>query len=148
MVLGQPDVAATTELYFTFPTENPAMSHSKRILVIDDEPALIRGISVRLRSTGYEVLGAPTAEVGLAAVQRQTPDAVLLDAQLPDMSGLELLALLQGDENTANIPVVMMSGSDRDARRAAQLGARRFLVKPFERQELTDCLQACWSGTP
>jgi DNA-binding NtrC family response regulator len=98
------------------------------ILIIDDEVALLRSLRSMLEMEGYGVLTAATAEEGLS--QLGECDLVLLDLNLPDRNGIEVLAEMRQKSDT---PVIMMSGQGTiaDAVRATQLGAHDFLEKPF-----------------
>jgi DNA-binding response OmpR family regulator len=103
-----------------------------RILVIDDDRAVVRLLVVRLEEEGYMVLSAATSDEGLKLVTVFTPDLVLLDMGLPDMSGLELLKRIRAI-NPA-IAVIMVTGNTdpRRAREALELGACAYVDKPFD----------------
>jgi two-component system nitrogen regulation response regulator NtrX len=103
-----------------------------RILVIDDEAAIRDSLRMTLEYEGYEVLGAATGQEGLALVEREAPDLVLLDVKMPGMDGLDVLTRLHaGDEG---LPVIMISahGTPSTAVEAIKKGALDFLEKPFE----------------
>jgi DNA-binding response OmpR family regulator len=103
-----------------------------RILVIDDDRAVVRLLVVRLEEEGYTVLSAVTSDEGLKLVTLFTPDLVLLDMGLPDKSGLELLKRIRAI-NPA-IAVIMVTGNTdpQRAREALELGARAYVDKPFD----------------
>ncbi len=113
------------------------------ILVIDDETNIRRTLALVLEGEGFEVVGAPSAEDGLALLARRRFDAVMLDVCLPGMDGLAALEAILADD--ADLPVVMISGhaSIRDAVRATRLGAFDFLEKPLSRERVLVSLRNC-----
>jgi two-component system KDP operon response regulator KdpE len=106
-----------------------------RILIIDDEPQLLRALDITLRARRYEVETAATGAEGLTLASRRTPDAVILDLGLPDMDGVEVLQALRG---WTQIPIVVLSGrSDSlDKVEALDFGADDYVTKPFSMEEL------------
>jgi two-component system KDP operon response regulator KdpE len=106
-----------------------------RILVIDDEPQIHRFLRPALRAAGYEVIQALTAADGLLIVKRQMPCAVLLDLELPDMDGHDVLARLR---MASDLPILIISARDREADKVGALdgGADDYLEKPFSISEL------------
>jgi DNA-binding NtrC family response regulator len=111
------------------------------ILVVDDDPHFLRGLSRLLKSEGYQVIAAETGEDCLNLVEREKPDLVFLDVMLPDINGLSLLPRLQ--ENKPDLSVVMMTAKkDMDiVIQALRLGATDFLKKDFELLELDAVLE-------
>jgi two-component system nitrogen regulation response regulator NtrX len=103
-----------------------------RILVIDDESAIRDSLKMTLEYEGYEFLAAATGQEGLALVEREGPDLVLLDIKMPGMDGMEVLTRLKAMNDT--LPVVMISGhgTTSTAVEAIKRGAVDFLDKPFE----------------
>jgi len=111
------------------------------ILLVDDEVALLRTLSMNLRARGYEVLTAENGEDALASVRRASPDVVILDLGLPDLSGVEVLRQLRG---WSAVPVIVLSarhGSD-DKVEALDVGADDYVTKPFGIDELLARLRA------
>lgn len=110
-----------------------------RILIVDDEPDLLRLFSSVLAEAGYKVLQAKTATECLQMVKDQLPDLVLLDVILPDLDGMEVCKLIKADEATARILVIQISGmliSDDNAAEALEAGADGYLTKPVEPRAL------------
>ena len=103
-----------------------------RILVIDDESAIRDSLKMTLEYEGYEFLGAATGQEGIALVEREGPDLVLLDIKMPGMDGMEVLTRLKTTNDA--LPVVMISGhgTTSTAVEAIKRGAVDFLDKPFE----------------
>jgi two-component system nitrogen regulation response regulator NtrX len=103
-----------------------------RILVIDDDAAIRDSLRMTLEYSGYEFIGAATGQEGLALVERDSPDVVLLDIKMPGMDGMEVLTRLRSMSEST--PVVMISGhgTTSTAVEAIKKGAMDFLDKPFE----------------
>jgi two-component system KDP operon response regulator KdpE len=106
-----------------------------RILVVDDEPQILRALAANLRARDYEVDLAGTAEAALTLAQRHRPDGVILDLGLPGMDGLEVIRGLRG---WTDVPIVVLSVRDREADKIAalDLGADDYVTKPFGMGEL------------
>ncbi len=109
------------------------------ILVVDDEPDIVRVIMHILESRGHEVTSAPDGPAALESVAQKHPDVIILDLNLPRMDGFEVCRRLKEDGSTKSIPVVMMTAayvSVDDARKGSSVGADEFIVKPFVRDVL------------
>jgi two-component system, OmpR family, KDP operon response regulator KdpE len=106
-----------------------------RILVVDDEPAILRAVQTNLARHDFRVEVASTAREGLAAYDRLHPDVILLDLGLPDMDGLDVIRSIRGRSST---PIVVLSarGAERDKVAALDVGADDYLTKPFGVNEL------------
>jgi len=117
------------------------MSDGPRVLVVDDEPQIVRGLRVVLRNAGFEVDSAGTKEEALDALSHRPPDAVLLDLVLPDGSGVDVCREVRG---WSHVPIVVVSalGDEREKVRALDAGADDYVTKPFGSQELTARLRA------
>ena len=114
------------------------MSH---VLVVDDEPAILRAMATNLRARGYSVDLAPTGEAALEAASRRPPNAVILDLGLPGISGLEVIRGLRG---WTAVPIIVLSarGAERDKVAALDAGADDYVTKPFGMDELFARLRA------
>jgi two-component system KDP operon response regulator KdpE len=106
-----------------------------RILVVDDEPAICRMLSVALGGHGYQVRDARTGEAGLVEAATWRPDLLILDLGLPDMEGHEVIRRLR---EWADLPVIILSVRDQDSEKITALdaGADDYLTKPFSMGEL------------
>lgn len=106
------------------------------ILVVEDEQSIRKFIVLNLKHRGYEVREAVSGEDGMATIEGATPDLMLLDINLPGMSGWELLETLSARSDIPNFPVIVCSAyaTDRDASRYPQISA--VVSKPVEVQEL------------
>ena len=112
-----------------------------RILVVEDEPDLLRNIAQALREEGYAVDTAANGEDGLFNAQSNDYDAIVLDVMMPKMDGWEVLTRLRKSKKT---PVLMLTARDqsRDRVRGLDTGADDYVVKPFDLQELFARLRA------
>ena len=121
-----------------------------KILVVDDEPDVLRMLQVVLGRRGHQVLTAPTGMEGLVTAQGERPDLVLLDIMMEGMDGWEVLKLLKLDPATHDIPVVMLSArvEPRDKIRGLQEGAVDYVTKPFSVRELVATIDAVLERAP
>ena len=111
-----------------------------RILVVDDEPHIIKLVTFTLERRGYEVISAPDGPTGIEAAREHEPDLILMDVMMPLMTGLEALEVLKADNGTDSIPVVMLSARSQEYEKEEGLrrGALRYVTKPFAPGDLTD----------
>jgi len=110
------------------------------VLVVEDDPSVFMLILKLLRHYGFTVIHASTGLEGLVMAQNLCPDIVVLDVELPGMSGLEICRQLKSDPKTRPLPVVFCSGQGFLAGEAFDLGAAAFLVKPLDVVHLPACL--------
>jgi two-component system, OmpR family, KDP operon response regulator KdpE len=116
-------------------------SDAGRILIVEDEPALLRALQITLRARGYEVTTSAAGQEALVEAARRPPDAVLLDLGLPDMDGTEVIRQLRG---WSVAPVIVLSGraGSGDKIGALDAGADDYVTKPFSMEELLARLRA------
>jgi two-component system, OmpR family, KDP operon response regulator KdpE len=114
---------------------------STRVLVVDDEPHILRALQTNLRGAGYEVETAETGEQALSRAATRPPDAVILDLVLPDISGTEVCRRLR-EWSTAPIVVLSAVGEEREKIAALDAGADDYVTKPFGVEELLARLRA------
>lgn len=112
-----------------------------RVLVVDDEPQIVRALRINLRARGYEVDAAPDGRTALDLAARRHPDVVLLDLGLPDMEGVEVIAGLRG---WLSVPIIVLSARHSSEEKVASLdaGADDYVTKPFGMDELLARLRA------
>jgi two-component system, OmpR family, KDP operon response regulator KdpE len=112
-----------------------------RVLVVDDEPQILRALSANLRGAGYDVATATTGEAALASAAMRPPDAVILDLVLPDKTGTEVTSELR---QWSKAPVILLSavGDESDKVAALDAGADDYVTKPFGIDELLARLRA------
>ena len=106
-----------------------------RVLIVDDEPQLLRALSIDLRARHFEVDTATTGSTALAAAARMQPDLVILDLGLPDLGGTEVIC---GPRGWTNVPIIVLSGRTGSADKIGALdrGADDYVTKPFSMEEL------------
>jgi two-component system, OmpR family, KDP operon response regulator KdpE len=111
------------------------VAERERILVVDDEAAILRAVGAGLSTRGYEVLRAATGQQALELAIDETPDVVVLDLGLPDMDGLEVCRRLRA---WTSVPIVVLSADDAERRKVLALdeGADDYVTKPFSMSEL------------
>jgi DNA-binding response OmpR family regulator len=106
------------------------------ILIIEDDPALLRGLSDNFRSQGYDVRTASDGNAGLAAALGEPPDLLLLDIMLPKLNGYEICRQVR--EQKLSLPIIMLTakGQEEEIVRGLELGADDYVTKPFSIREL------------
>ncbi len=109
-----------------------------RLLVVDDEQAIVDFIKLGMRYEGFQVEQASDGYIAIDLAQRVQPDVIILDVMLPTMDGLEVCRRLRENEATANIPILMLTAKDevRDRVTGLEAGADDYLTKPFSFDEL------------
>ena len=112
------------------------MSKRQRLLIIDDDRKITQALSVRIGAVGYDVQVVHDGEAGLEAIDRQIPDAIVLDLRMPKLDGFGVLAALRRQERTRHIPVIVLSASAVDEGKSLNAGAFCFLSKPYDPQTL------------
>lgn len=107
-----------------------------RILVVEDDPAILRGLSDSLRRESYEVLTAADGESALRLIEQKNPDLVILDLMLPKLSGYEICRKMRSEGN--NVPILMLTARGEEGNRVLglDLGADDYVSKPFSLREL------------
>ena len=111
-----------------------------RIIVVDDEPHIVRAISLKFTRAGFEVHGAPDAEAGLELLQRAPASLLITDFTMPGMNGAELVRRVRADAKLADLPVIMLTARgfelEEDTNIEAELGLAAVVMKPFSPREL------------
>jgi DNA-binding response OmpR family regulator len=110
------------------------------VLVVDDDPVILRLLQVNFELEGIGVVLAVDGEEGLKLAQSDPPDLVISDIMMPKVNGLELLAALRSSPDTAAMPVILLSAKAQvaDVQRGLELGADDYITKPFDPLELID----------
>jgi DNA-binding NarL/FixJ family response regulator len=111
---------------------------SKRLLVVDDEPNLLRAVAACLKAEAYEVKTARSGREALLQLAEVVPDLVVSDIRMPGMDGYQLARQLRGSPRTALVPIVFLTAKDETADRVEgfRAGVDAYLTKPFEPEEL------------
>ncbi len=110
----------------------------KTILVIDDDRTISTLVCAVLEDRGHSVISALNGKDGLEKAINELPDAIILDKQMPEMSGDEVLEQLQDNSETKNIPVIMLTGESQitEVSQSLERGALDYIVKPFDNDNL------------
>jgi CheY-like chemotaxis protein len=118
------------------------------ILIVDDDPVIVRLLQVNFRLDGYEVETAARGDEALAKMRDRRPDAVLLDVMMPGLDGWEVCARMKEDPNLADVAVVFLSAraQDEDRERGEALGVLGYVTKPFDPAQLVVDLRRWLSG--
>jgi len=116
------------------------MGDRKRVLIVDDEPDILKTVIFRLKKAGYQVITARDGKTALELAREERPDLILLDVRLPVMDGCDVCQSLKSDDNFKKIPVIFLTASvaDKIADKTKASGANDYIIKPFEPEELLD----------
>lgn len=109
-----------------------------KIMVIDDEPDIVKLVKISLEMANFEVIEATSGKQALEKVREVVPDLFLLDIMMPEMNGYEVCEKLKQDPTTKNVPIVMLTakGQKGDAEQGLRVGADDYIIKPFDPYEL------------
>jgi DNA-binding response OmpR family regulator len=115
-----------------------------KILIVEDDPTTVQLIEFLLKKNNFEVLIAYNGEEALQITKKEKSDLILMDVMMPKMDGIEAIEKLKKDENTRDIPIVILSalGQEMDVMRGLQAGASGYIVKPFSPKELLEEIKA------
>jgi len=113
---------------------------SKRILIVDDEPDVLKLAAFRLKKWGYEIITAIDGQMGLDMIRSEKPDLVLLDLRLPNMDGTDVCRQVKNDEALKHIPIILFTATAdiAVAETAKEVKADDYIVKPFEPEQLLE----------
>ena len=118
------------------------MTRSLKVLLVDDEPSIVKMVAKRLEVEGYQVVIAMDGQEALERAQAETPDLILLDLMLPKVSGYSVCTTLRQDPRFAKTPIIIImlsaKAQDKDAQLGLECGADVYIRKPFKAQELLD----------
>jgi len=111
---------------------------AKKILIVDDEPDVVKMLALRLKAHGYEVTAAFDGIRAVKQAHQVTPDLIILDIKMPGLDGYTVFRNLKNSLNTTFIPIIFMSAlpPSQVEEKAAQLGADDFIPKPYEPEEV------------
>ena len=115
-----------------------------KILVVDDDPDLVRAMRLRLRANNFEVTTASDGYTAIASAQKERPALIILDLGLPVGDGFVVLERLQNIDSLASVPVIVLSARDPQSNeeRALKAGAAAFFQKPADNDELMNAIRA------
>jgi DNA-binding response OmpR family regulator len=109
---------------------------AERILVIEDDPSILRGLQLNLGMEGYVVRSAMDGETGLALARTEKPDLVVVDVMLPRLGGLDVVREIRAEDPDLPVLILSAKGQETDKVAGLQLGADDYMVKPFGLKEL------------
>ena len=123
---------------------NGVMSHTPLLLVADDDEDILTLVELRLTRSGFDVVVARDGEEALRLAHEAGPDLAVLDWMMPKASGVEVVRALREDDETASLPVLLLTAraADADVVEGLEAGADDYLHKPFSPQELVRRVQA------
>lgn len=118
-------------------------AETKRILVADDDPVILRLIQVNLELEGYEVLTANNGQEAVDMAQAEKPDLVILDIMMPRLDGYQACEQLKSSDTTKEIPVIFLSAKAQqgDIEKGQSFGVAAYLTKPFDPTELVEVVE-------
>ena len=119
-----------------------------RILVVDDDPMIVRLCRVNLELEDYEVVEAGDGKEALAVVAAEAPDLMICDVMMPHLNGLEVVERLRRDPAHRDLPIVLLSAKaqERDIQQGTSAGADKYLTKPFDPDELLKVVEELLEG--
>jgi len=123
------------------------MSHPL-VLVVDDDAPILTLMKNILREFGFDTRLASTGEAALHAVKERTPDLILVDKNMPGMSGEEVIRALRAQHGLAHLPILILSGEPVDRSELARIGATAAVQKPFDVPSLVEQIRAHVGVTP
>lgn len=109
---------------------------NKKILVVEDEPLIVNMVKHRLEKHHFDVVEAFEGEEGLEKAKNEKPDLIILDIIMPKMDGYTFVKKLKRDEDTRNIPIIILTAWEKMEDLFLQEGIKDYLVKPFKAEEL------------
>ena len=120
------------------------MEDKPKILLVDDEPSLVKIVTRRLEAEGFDVCVAMDGEEALRQVPAEQPKLVILDVMLPKMNGYEVCRRLKADPRWQSLPIVMFTAKvlDRDEKTGMEAGANAYVRKPFRAPELIEKIRS------
>ncbi|HEX9717771.1 MAG TPA: response regulator [Actinomycetota bacterium] len=121
-----------------------------RILIVDDDPVILRLLQINLRLEGYEVDSASRGDEALRSASEAVPDVVVLDIMMPGVDGFDVLRQLKEDPASRDVPVILLSAraQDEDRRRGYALGVEEYVTKPFDPAHLVEIVRRVLAGRP
>ncbi|MFH2050182.1 MAG: response regulator transcription factor [bacterium] len=119
-----------------------------KVLIVDDEPDIIRAISMRLKAEGYDAVAAMDGMQAVNMAMKEHPDLIILDIGLPAGDGHSVVERLQASTITCTTPIIFLTArtSEEDYKKAMSRGVNRYITKPFDPQELISCVASLITG--
>ncbi|MBC8103313.1 MAG: response regulator [Cytophagales bacterium] len=134
------------------PVPSAAEADAATILVVDDEPALLRLMEFLLTRQGYHLITASNGEEALEVIRARRPDLIVMDIMMPKLDGYQVTEALRADPDPglAAIPILMLSAKaqDEDIARGLEVGGEAYITKPFDPELLAVAVAAMLRGEP
>ena len=126
------------------------MAERPRILLVDDEPSIVKMVGKRLEIEGFDVLVAVDGQEALTKAQAEHPDLIILDLMLPKLNGYEICTMLKQDTRYQRIPIVLFTAKaqEKDEKLGMECGANAYVRKPFRAQELLEKIRGLLPASP
>lgn len=119
---------------------NNVANHGRKILVVDDEPNVIRSLTFVLEKEGFDVSSATNGEEAMLKIQQSKPELMFLDVMMPKKNGYEVCQEVKGDSGLSDIHIIMLTakGQQADREKGLDAGADEFMTKPFSLKTVVD----------
>jgi DNA-binding response OmpR family regulator len=116
------------------------MGDKVKVLLVDDEPSIVKMVGKRLEVEGFEVLLAMDGQEGLKKAQTEQPELIILDVMLPKLNGYEVCTMLKQDTRYQKIPIILFTAKaqEKDEKLGLECGANAYIRKPFKAPELVE----------
>jgi DNA-binding response OmpR family regulator len=126
------------------------MEQKKKVLIVDDERDIVKAVMIRLQANGYDVVTAFDGAQGVFMAHKEKPDLIILDIRMPAGDGFSVADRLKRSMNTFSIPIIFLTGSPEknSEERAMELGARFYIKKPYDSEELLDAVKRAIETKP
>jgi DNA-binding response OmpR family regulator len=126
------------------------MGRKKKILIVDDERDIVKALKIRLQHNAYDVVVAFDGAQGIFMAHKEKPNLIILDIRMPAGDGFSVAEKLKQSSQTERIPIIFLTGSpERNAEgRAMELGARFYIKKPYDPEELLDAVRRAMEPKP
>ncbi len=126
------------------------MGQRKKILIVDDERDIVKALMIRLQTKEYDVVTAFDGAQAIFMAHKEKPDLIILDIRMPAGDGFSVAEKLKGSAPTGGIPVIFLTGSpERNSEeRAMEVGARFYIKKPYDPEELLDAVRRALETEP
>jgi len=127
-----------------------ADTNGKKVLVVDDEPFILKSLTFVLRKEGFDVYEASNGEEAMEQIREHHPGLVLLDVMMPKKNGYEVLSEVKNDDELKHIHIIMLTakGQEADRMKGMSLGVDEYMTKPFSPMKIVERARAILSAAP
>lgn len=127
-----------------------ADTNGKKVLVVDDEPFILKSLTFVLRKEGFDVYEASNGEEAMEQIREHNPGLVLLDVMMPKKNGYEVLSEVKNDDDLKHIHIIMLTakGQEADRLKGMSLGVDEYMTKPFSPMKIVERARAILSTAP